>query len=156
MTELAEMVGENAASAPYGGTGGVDRALAAARKAEPDKELAFMAFPGTAFASAGHFVAFMRGPTPWTSRLLTPVLIDAESGMATDSRALPWYVTALLLSQPLHFGDYGGLPLKALWAVLDTIAIVVLVSGLYLWAKRRNVSFEAQYAAVAGGQGHAA
>jgi uncharacterized iron-regulated membrane protein len=35
------------------------------------------------------------------------------------------------MSQPLHFGDYGGLPLKALWALFDIITIAVLCSGLY-------------------------
>jgi uncharacterized iron-regulated membrane protein len=156
VTELAAMVAENPATAPYPGTGGVDRALAAARDAEPERELSFMAFPGTAFASPDHFVAFMRGPTPWTARLLKPVLIDGASGAATDSRELPWYVATLLISQPLHFGDYGGMPLKVLWAVLDLIAIVVLVSGLYLWVKRRNVTFEAQYVAEAGRHGEVA
>jgi len=40
------------------------------------------------------------------------------------------------VSQPLHFGDYGGMPLKIIWAVLDAITIVVLGSGLYLWLRR--------------------
>ena len=43
---------------------------------------------------------------------------------------------ALFLSQPLHFGDYGGLPLKFLWAGFDMVTIVVLVSGLWLWRLR--------------------
>ncbi len=30
-------------------------------------------------------------------------------------------MTTLLLSQPLHFGDYGGMPLKILWALLDLL-----------------------------------
>ena len=63
-------------------------------------------------------------------------MVDASTGKFTDSRALPWYVSALLLSQPLHFGDYGGMPLKILWALLDILTIVVLVTGLYLWAVR--------------------
>ena len=42
----------------------------------------------------------------------------------------------LLLAQPLHFGDYGGAPLKLVWALLDMATIVVLGSGLYLWVKR--------------------
>lgn len=49
---------------------------------------------------------------------------------------MPWYVKALFLSQPLHFGDYGGLPLKFLWAGFDLVTIVVLVSGLWLWRFR--------------------
>jgi uncharacterized iron-regulated membrane protein len=82
----------------------------------------------------------VRGETALTSKLLKPVLVDAESGQVTDVRDLPWYLTALLVSQPLHFGDYAGLPLKIIWALLDIITIVVLGSGLYLWwAKRRVV-----------------
>ena len=61
-----------------------------------------------------------------TERLLTPALVDAETGAFTAARPMPWYVQALLLSQPLHFGDYGGLPMKLLWAVLDLVTIVVL------------------------------
>ncbi|RZA28131.1 MAG: PepSY domain-containing protein, partial [Lysobacteraceae bacterium] len=54
----------------------------------------------------------------------------------TDRRQLPWYLTALLLSQPLHFGDYGGQGMKLLWALLDIATIFILGSGLYLWLKR--------------------
>jgi uncharacterized iron-regulated membrane protein len=98
----------------------------------------FIAYPGTAFTSTTHYAVFMRGNTPLTSRLLQPVLIDAGNGSFTNTRVMPWYVQTLLLSQPLHFGDYGGMPLKIIWALLDVIAIVVLGSGLYLWIVRRR------------------
>ncbi|MNW08261.1 hypothetical protein D3C71_2050170 [compost metagenome] len=46
---------------------------------------------------------------------------------------------AMGLSQPLHFGDYGGRPMQILWALLDVLTIIVLGSGLYLWwAKQRK------------------
>lgn len=142
-TELAEMTAPYRDRPPLVQTGSVERALAAAYAATPGKALSFMAFPGNGFASPHHFVAFMQGTTPLTSKLLTPVLIDAQTGQVVATRELPWYVSTLLLSQPLHFGDYGGLPLKVLWALLDVLAIVVLGSGLYLWLKRRRLSFEA-------------
>ena len=63
---------------------------------------------------------------------------DARSAEVTDSRDLPWYVTTLLVSQPLHFGDYGGMPMQIIWALLDLVTIVVLGSGLYLWLARRR------------------
>jgi uncharacterized iron-regulated membrane protein len=44
----------------------------------------------------------------------------------------------LELSRPLHFGDYGGLPLKLLWMVLDLITIAVLVSGVQMWIARHR------------------
>ena len=84
----------------------------------------------------------MRGDTAFTSRLIKPVLVDAQTAAFTATREMPWYIVTLLLSQPLHFGDYGGLPLKILWGALDVIAIVVLGSGIYLWWKRRKVPIE--------------
>lgn len=136
-TELAAMLAPYRDSPLLQGAVSAARALAAAQNAAPDMRLGFLAFPGNDFAGPRHFVAFMRGDTPLTSRLLTPVLIDAESGQAVDKRALPDYVSALLLSKPLHFGDYGGLPLKILWALLNVLSIVVLGSGLFLWLKKR-------------------
>jgi uncharacterized iron-regulated membrane protein len=78
----------------------------------------------------------MHGATPLTARVNKPVLIDAQTGALTASRNLPWYMVALRVSQPLHFGDDGGHALKFLWALLDIATIVVLVTGLYLWVKR--------------------
>ena len=46
------------------------------------------------------------------SRLLKPALIDAETGKLTDSRDCRGTSRALFMSQPLHFGDYGGMPLE--------------------------------------------
>jgi len=122
----------------------VQKALLAAYAAAPDMSLSFIAFPGNHFAGPRHFVAFMQGGSPLTARLLKPVLIDAQTGSAAATAELPLYVKALLLSKPLHFGDYGGLPLKLIWALLDMLSIVVLGSGLYLWLKKRNIPFEAR------------
>ncbi|MCU5782757.1 PepSY-associated TM helix family protein [Alcanivorax balearicus MACL04] len=117
-----------------------DRVTGEVRAAFPDSHLLTLAFPGTPFASPHHYGVYLVGNTPVTSRVLTPVLADAASGEITATRAMPWYAQTLFLSQPLHFGDYGGLPLKLLWTVLDLITIVVLVSGLYLWLGKRRGS----------------
>jgi len=142
MDQLADM------TAPYKGAplpkriGSVDAALAAAEQAVPGMKPNTIAFPGTMFTSNHHFGIFMTGTTPLTSRILKPILVDAETLQLTDVRNMPWYVTTVLLSQPLHFGDYGGLPLKIIWAIFDVIAIVVLASGLYLWLSRSRVRQE--------------
>jgi uncharacterized iron-regulated membrane protein len=131
-------------TAPYQGLPPPDRlasvqeSLQAATRREPAMKIGFIAFPGTTFSSPHHYAVFMRGNTPLTSRTLKPVLIDARTAEVTDSRELPWYVTALLISQPLHFGDYGGTPMQIIWALLDIVTIVVLGSGLYLWLARRR------------------
>lgn len=109
-----------------------------AEMVEPNLNLAFIAFPGTSFSSPHHYGIFMNGNTPLTARLYKPVLIDAQTAELTDSRDVPWYMAALLISQPLHFGDYGGMTLKIIWAILDILTIVVLWTGLMLWWKKRN------------------
>ncbi|MGK9066995.1 PepSY-associated TM helix domain-containing protein [Stutzerimonas chloritidismutans] len=110
----------------------VDRALAAA----PGMAVSMIAYPGTLRATPEHIAVILRGDTPLTSRLTQALLVDPATGDVLEASARPWYVTALQLSEPLHFGDYGGLPLKVLWGLLDILTIIVLGSGLYLWLKR--------------------
>jgi uncharacterized iron-regulated membrane protein len=123
--------------------GSVDVAVEKARHAAPGMELASVIFPSVRYGSPRHFLIWTRGRTPLTSRLFTPVLADAQTGEVVSASALPWYLRALELSRPLHFGDYGGLPLKIIWALFDLITIVVLGSGVYLWfARSRRIPSE--------------
>jgi uncharacterized iron-regulated membrane protein len=151
--ELADMTRTYAgrSALPPDRYGSLDRAMAEARHALPGFNPQFIAFPGGGFSSKHHYAVFFQGNTPLTEHLLTPALIDAETGAFTDARPMPWYYQALALSRPLHFGDYGGLPLKILWAALDLFTIVVLGSGLYLWAGRRRQAPEAPVLEVASG-----
>ena len=114
----------------------VDAALATARKALPGGELVSLFFPGAGFSTPRHYAVFARGDQPITSQLFYAALIDAETGQLSTVYEMPWYAKTLLLSQPLHFGDYGGLPLKIIWALLDVLTIIVLGSGLYLWVAK--------------------
>jgi uncharacterized iron-regulated membrane protein len=136
--QLAEMTASYKDALAPAKAGSIQAAVDRARKEMPEMAPSFVAFPGTILSSKQHYAVFMRGNTPLTSRMLRPALIDATTGELTDSRNLPWYVTTLLVSQPLHFGDYGGMPLKIVWALLDVLTIIVLVTGLYLWWARRR------------------
>ncbi len=62
----------------------------------------------------------------------------ARTGVLGAQLEMPWYLRALEVSRPLHFGDYAGMPLKIIWAVLDLVTIIVLGSGVYLWVARRK------------------
>jgi uncharacterized iron-regulated membrane protein len=135
-TEIAAMVKPYEGQAPSKQLASMEQSVAHARAAQPGMKVAFIAFPGTPFASPHHYGIYMRGDQALTARLYKPVLVDAGTGQVTDQRTLPWYLTALLLSQPLHFGDYGGAGMQFLWALLDLATIAVLGSGLYLWLKR--------------------
>lgn len=141
-TEVADMIAPYKNLPPPTTFASLQASVSAAQAAQPAMNVFFIAFPGTNFSSAHHYSIFMRGNTPLTKRLLKPVLVDAETAKVTDSRAMPWYMTALFVSQPLHFGDYGGMPMKIIWALLDVLTIIVLASGLVLWVKKRKQPVE--------------
>jgi uncharacterized iron-regulated membrane protein len=153
MDQLARMTAPYTDAAPLTKLVSVDAAVAAAQAAAPKDKVSFIAWPGSFFSSKHHYAVFMAGDTPLTQRLVKPALVDAETGRLTDIEEMPFYVKAVFVSQPLHFGDYGGLPLKIIWALLDLAAIVVLVTGLYLWIGRWRAPAEQRVAElVAGGE----
>ncbi|WP_118195049.1 PepSY-associated TM helix domain-containing protein [Albibacterium indicum] len=141
--DLAEMVADyKDQPKAKGELASLDDAIAKAEEAAPDMEVSFVAFPGTLYSSSHHYAIYLIGNTPLTSRIIKPALIDAKTGEFTAIRDLPWYLKTILISQPFHFGDYGGLPMKILWTIFDLATIVVLISGLYLWFARRKAKSE--------------
>jgi uncharacterized iron-regulated membrane protein len=119
-------------------------ALQRALRAAPDMRLEMMAWPGTLLSTRTHFAVILRGDTPFTSKLRDALLVDPQTGEVLRAGDRPWYVTLFQLSQPLHFGDYGQLPLKFLWAAFNLLTIVVLGSGFYLWLARRRRQTDAR------------
>jgi uncharacterized iron-regulated membrane protein len=150
LAEMTALYKDQRAPAPDR-LGSIHAAVETAKAAAPGNRVQFVGFPGGSFSSRHHYAVFLQGDTPLTKRLLTPALIDAETGALTAIRPMPWYAQALLISQPLHFGDYGGLPLKILWALLDLFTIVILGSGLYLWLGKRRAPLDARVREVETG-----
>ncbi|QQB34061.1 PepSY domain-containing protein [Achromobacter deleyi] len=109
-----------------------------ARRTLPARDVSFLALPGSLFSSDGACTVFMQGRTPLTRHLLQPVVVRIADGALLDADPPPWYMWLLEGSRPLHFGNYAGLPLKLIWALLDLATIAVLVTGLYLYLPRRR------------------
>ncbi|CAN5285593.1 PepSY-associated TM helix domain-containing protein [soil metagenome] len=114
----------------------VQSAADAVTAALPGRNITSIIFPSQSFSNPHHFLLWTNGNTALTHRLFTAALVDAQTGRLTAVARMPAYLRLLQLSRPLHFGDYGGLPLKIVWALLDLVAIAVLRSGLYLWLDR--------------------
>ncbi|WDZ94712.1 PepSY domain-containing protein [Herbaspirillum sp. WKF16] len=135
---LKSMAAAHGASAATAQRYPLAAAIAAVESALPGTRVGTILMPGSRLAPPGHYLLWAAGDTPLTAHLLQPVLVDAGDGHIAGIARMPWYLRALELSRPLHFGDYGGLPLKLLWAALDLAAIAVLASGLLLWISRRR------------------
>jgi uncharacterized iron-regulated membrane protein len=133
-----------ASSSPLSTRVTLDEILLRARAAAPDKIVQYV------YQDMNHVRLWqvLLGDTPDDENDTRLLKIDAATGAVTDSRETPWYLLAIFISQPLHFGDYGGLPLKIVWALLDVATIIVLASGVYLWIKRRRQPADAAFVPV--------
>lgn len=140
LTEVAPILKPYAGKPIASSLASYDKAVADARARAPGMTFDYLSTPGRAFSSPAHYVVWLKGDRTLTSRMLTPVLVNATTGRVEVKARMPWYLRALEVSRPLHFGDYGGPLLKLLWGVLDTFAIVVLGSGVYLWVAKRRWS----------------
>jgi uncharacterized iron-regulated membrane protein len=136
---LPELIAPHLGKPPLEKFADIDDVVTVARQALGGNTPVSIVLPTEArFGTPRHFIVWTKGPTPITARLFTPVLIDAENGQLVTAKGLPWYLRALQVSRPLHFGDYGGLSLKIIWALLDLATIIVLASGVYLWLGKRG------------------
>jgi uncharacterized iron-regulated membrane protein len=137
--ELPKLLAPYAGKPPPAVLSAIDDAVAVAMRASPSMRITSVLFPYSRFNSPRHYLIWTKGSSALDGHLFTAVMVDAESGRLSAVLALPWYLRALEMSRPLHFGDYGGLPLKIIWALLDIVTIVVLGSGMYLFIARSRL-----------------
>ena len=151
--EIARMTDAYAGAAPLApdAYGSLDAAMGAAQEALPGRSPQFIGFPGGDWSSGHHYAIFFQGDRPVTQHLLTPALVDAGTATLTDARTMPVLNQALMMSKPLHFGDYGGLPLKLIWAALTLATIWVLWTGIMLWLRRRPGGLERRVEEIRSG-----
>jgi uncharacterized iron-regulated membrane protein len=136
MQELPKLLAPYAGRSPPATLVSIDDAMTVAVKASPGMRITSVLFPYSRFNSPRHYLVWTKGATAVDGHLFTAVMVEADTGRLDAVLALPWYLRVLEMARPLHFGDYGGLTLKIIWALLDTVTIVVLASGVYLFAAR--------------------
>jgi uncharacterized iron-regulated membrane protein len=116
----------------------VDQAWQAAAQAVPDGKVLSVIWPDTDFSTQRHYTAFLSGTEGLKERMYQIALIDGETGEVAAVKDPPWYLQAIWLSQPFHFGDYGGLPLKLLWTLCVWLTLFITANGAWLWWDRRR------------------
>lgn len=116
----------------------VDAVHRAALSAAPEGwHVTSIIWPGTDYSTGRHYTVLVGG-SGLDERLVRVVLVDAETGAIPGTAQLPWYLKAITLSEPLHFGDYGGLPLKLLWTACTWLTLFITGNGAWLWWDRRR------------------
>lgn len=113
-------------------------AAAVARAAPPGWRITTVLFPDTEYSTPSHYTVLVAGPDGLEERLFRAGLVDAATGEVEALVDMPGYMKAIILSQPLHFGDYGGLPLKILWTLCTWLTLFITANGAWLWWDRRR------------------
>lgn len=116
----------------------VDAALKAAEGAQPGWRATSLVFPDTDLSTPQHYTVLLFGEKGVRERLFRIAMVEADTGKVADVRDLPAYLQAVQVSQPLHFGDYGGLALKLLWIACSWLALFITGNGAWLWWARRR------------------
>lgn len=107
----------------------------------PDGKVLSVIWPDTDYSTQRHHTVFLSGKEGLKERMYQIALVDGETGQVATVKPPPWYLQAIWVSQPFHFGDYGGLPLKPLWT-LWTLCVwepsFITANGAWLWWDRRR------------------
>ena len=112
-------------------------ARAALTTAPPGWKVTSIIWPGSDLSTRRHYTVLVGGEG-LNKQLFQVVQVDAATGKASAPIELPWYMKAITLSQPLHFGDYGGLTLKLLWTACTWLTLFITGNGAWLWWNRRR------------------
>lgn len=78
-----------------------------------------------------------------TSPYGSTVMFDQETGAVTavkDLRKAGAWAKIEDTFRPLHYGNFGGLPVKILWSLGGLTPGVLAVTGFLMWWKRRNLT----------------
>jgi uncharacterized iron-regulated membrane protein len=137
-TELTSLAATSANSPVVEALETVDRALESAEASAPGKTWSFIALPGSDLASPRHYTVLLNGGTGLEARLMTMSMVDALEPGKAEAHELPWYLKLLLISEPLHFGNYGGLLLKLVWALFTVATLTLSGSGVWVFVKARH------------------
>jgi len=116
----------------------IDAAAASAEAAEPTRHWRSILFPGSSLATKHHFTVLLEGGEGLESHMLGVVVADAVQPSDVTVLKLPLYLKAMLVSEPLHFGNYGGLTLKLLWTLFTLISLALSVSGVWVFLISRR------------------
>ena len=104
------------------------------KAALPHFSIDYISYPDNEFSLPGHFAVLVERES--LKRIL---FVEGDTGDVSKVVSLPWYMELMLISEPLHFGNYGGVLLKVYWTSMGLGASLIPFSGLMIFLARKKV-----------------
>ncbi|MCC6698941.1 MAG: PepSY domain-containing protein [Candidatus Hydrogenedentes bacterium] len=123
----------------------VDEILRAASAIHPDAPVSSVVFPG-GFQGPQHFFCFHERQGKLEKFLPVYSLVPAGNPGGAESIDVPPWIDAAMFCVPVHFGNYGGLFLKAVYCVLGIGTGLLTISGAILTMARWRGKIRARLA----------
>lgn len=114
----------------------LDRVFAQAREIHTDERyVKTILFPGEV-QGPNHFGVLAHGTGIFGQYI--PQLSMLKAASANDARAdmiinLPWYIQLIAAAAPLHFGNFGGLPVKILYCFFGLTSGGLAITGYVMY-----------------------
>ncbi|MBJ00074.1 MAG: hypothetical protein CME67_02485 [Halobacteriovoraceae bacterium] len=105
-----------------------------AKTALPDFSIDYVSYPDNEFSLPGHFAVLVE-----RGSLKKILFVEGQSGDVSKVVSLPWYMELMLISEPLHFGNYGGVLLKVFWTIMGLGASLIPLSGIIIFLARKKI-----------------
>ncbi len=117
----------------------IDKSVASLRSAHPDFTIGMIAVPadGQSVQIRGRF----RDDPFYYGSYYSLIVFDAGTGKPQRIEALrdqPFGKKWMTMVSPLHFGNYGGLPVKIIYSILGLTPGLLSITGFVIWRKRKN------------------
>jgi len=111
---------------------GIGSVIEKVERVLPEYEIDFIAFPNTEFSLPNSYALLLE-----KSKDKKIAFVKNLSSLDLVVVDLPWYLKLLVVSEPLHFGNYGGKALKLLWSIFGFLSGVIPLTGYINYFFRR-------------------
>ncbi len=125
----------------YASTLSLDALTQDAARRLPGFRANFISLPSDPTAPAITLYGAVEPRSRWSEPYGSTVAYDAKTlahQVTTDARAAGFWAQVYETFTPLHYGTFGGLPVRILWSLGGLTPGILGVSGFLIWLRRRK------------------
>ena len=122
-------------------TQSIDAMIAGARTRHPDFEVTYLRFPTNESGKLSLLGRHVSDPDYYGS-FYSSIMVNWNSGEVeaiTSLKDKPWMDRFLIILQPLHLVDFGGMAVKVIYSIAGVLPGLLAISGFVIWRYRKRV-----------------